>query len=351
MIEILNLGPNEYKNWVSYQDEYIIQSFAGNSLVNHKVWGRFREGYIPGLNISQIIDHLYNGGVCPDLIIIPASIFIHKDYDDRKIFETLENISKRTVIAFTLSDPWRFNELIIKLTEKYTPKFWFFYFKDIVDQYNASVFSSTSTKAYVLPICVGRRYFNMGMERDIDIGLIGRCEIDGSPLTARQIKRVKRSLAILDEPTLSKLRNKLNKKKYANQWPELILNLNRCLTSWNGAVTPKGKQGVYVTPTRFVEAAACGAISIVPFDFKELNEYYFPKDSYITVNNSIQKTCDNIAELRSDSKLYHRISNRAYKLVMGNHQAENRVMFILDLLQGKESADARDYYKFSLSSG
>ena len=100
-------------------------------------------------------------------------------------------------------------------------------------------------------------------------------------------------------------------------------------------------KGRYAT-LRFVEAPACGALTMTPYDFDDLNEYYFPKDAYLSCDDDVGKARGIIQSLDKDA--YLRLQERAYEIVMNNHQMRNRVTYLMDILNGKASADPRDYY-------
>ncbi len=339
MIEVLTLGPNDYRAWLTYEHEYLNDAFAVEPSVSLKTWGRYRPGYVAGLTASEIVERLY-GSSRPDLIVIDISRYNSKP-DDRKLFDGLQVLSKKAVLIFRCNDPWRFMPVFRELSEKIAPDYWLVPIERFASIYNEHLRSNKGT-AYMFPYCIGRRYFNMGLEREYDLGLIGRCEINDKPLRPGNFRF---KLKAFHEAALSHVRRKLGEKNYLQRHSALILNLNRCLTSWNSPARIKGAEGYHI-PFRYVEAPACGAVSIVPFDHPDLNKYYFPKDTYLNCEGSLQRAVELIKNLRQDTGTLLDIQARAYRHVMGNHVAGNRVKFMISLFNGavREGMDVRDYY-------
>ena len=187
------------------------------------------------------------------------------------------------------------------------------------------MFDDGESKVYFFPHAVGRRYLNKIGDRPYDLALIGRVQNNGRPVTAQDFKGLK-----LLQPRPYRHRTEA--------FAQLIHNLNLCKTSWNAPLHEKS------VTLRFVEAPAYGTISMVPHHFEELNRYYFPRDSYLVCDDEPKKAVEIIRSLTKDKDRYLAIQERAYKIVMSNHQMSNRVQYLIDIVSGKTDADVRDYY-------
>ena len=56
----------------------------------------------------------------------------------------------------------------------------------------------------------------------------------------------------------------------------------------------------------------------------------------------------NIDFIKKNPEDFYNIQSSAYKFVMNNHQASNRVDFIVDLIKGRSNIQALDYYRLSI---
>ncbi|MBF0474077.1 MAG: glycosyltransferase family 1 protein, partial [Nitrospirae bacterium] len=185
------------------------------------------------------------------------------------------------------------------------------------------------------------------IDRKYDLGLIGRCHNNDKDISAWKLKL---HLKVFEEGNLGIVRRSVGADNYLDRYSTLVLNLNQCLTSWNSPVCPKGmEKGSYSTPLRFIEAPSCGAVMVCPFDYPELNEYYYPKKAYINCDSDLSKAIKQIKELRKNTEAFLELQNIAYRYVMANHQTKNRVDFILDLINGNTDTDVRNYYKMPLN--
>jgi hypothetical protein len=347
MIEFLSLGPNNYQTWLTYEEEYLNDALSLEPSVRLKTWGRERPDYVPNLTATEVVERLYAGGR-PDVILIDASHRMSAHPDDVRLFEGLETLSKRCTLLFRTADPWRFLASFKELAAKVTPRIWFVHSARFTQYFNDSLLQGTGGRAYMFPYCFGRRYFNMGLERKFDVGLIGRCQLNGRKLSPWTLRL--KGVSVLSEASLSHFRKMLGHDGYLQRYATHVLNLNRCLTAWNSPVSPKNFPDHLHTPFRYVEAPACGAISMTPMDIPELNDYYFPPETYLNCEGRLDRAIEHIKSLRQNPARFLELQQRAYRFVMANHQAVNRVRFILDLLNGKMDADARDYYEIPLSA-
>jgi hypothetical protein len=345
MKEILILGPNKYKEWLTYAIEYLYEAFIVEPSVNVKAWGRYREGYIPGLSLKEAIEHMY-GTRQPDAIIMNIGILNSDDNDDKLIVKGLEELSKDIILIFRCDDPWRFLTKIVEIYERIQPHYILVVSSLFVDLFNEKL-KGTKTKTYMVPCDAGRRYFNMAIDRKYDLGLIGRCHNNDTDISSWKLKL---HLKVFEEGNLGVVRRSVGREHYLNRYSTLVLNLNHCLTSWNSPVVPKGmEKGNYSTPLRFVEAPSCGAVMVCPFDYPELNEYYYPKKAYINCESNLNTAIKQIKYLRKNTEAFLELQNLAYRYVMANHQTKNRVDFYLDLINGNSDTDARNYYKMPLN--
>ncbi len=354
MIRILNIGPNEYRHWLTYEGEYLTEAFMREPDVEVQAWGRFRERYEPGLRLPEVVERLFSGK-WPDVILFDTSLIRSDVVEDRSFTADLKEAASKSFLVYRTSDPWRFRPYFSEWIEKFNAPVWLVHSERYTDLMNAEL-RGTGSQAYMFPYFLGRRYSDLGLERVFDLGMIGRCEItiDGIPQTLKpkfiQKHAGKRKLKVFSEPPLSVVRRKLSREKYLDRYSKLILNLNQCFSSWNSPVRPKGETFPH-TPCRYIEAPACGAITVTPQQYDELNRYYFPRDAYVFCEGSMEKAVQEIARLREDDEAAHRLRTKAYKTAMSNHQAENRAKFILGLLngRGRETMNCRDFYGVPLA--
>lgn len=343
MINVLMLSPNEYVNWLTYEFEYLIDAFRGDERFSVQAYGRFRPGYNSKDRATEVLEKLYSG-TYPDLLIIDISLLGELHTEDKVLFDIVKLVSSKSFIIFKTADPWRQIDWIDDLVREYRPNAFIVHSGLYTDLFNQKL-NSSEVKAYMFPYCFGRRYFDMGIERKFDLGLIGRCELDNELLSKRSFrKKINEKIEIYYEPSLSKIRKKIGFKNYLNRYSSLILNLNHCKASWNTPVRPKQNRDYFHTPFRFVEAPACGTLTVAPFHFKELNEFYFPQGTYFCLENDIDNLDDVLRNIKNNSDSFLEKKENAYRMVMKNHQASNRVNFIHDIFQMKNDIEARDYY-------
>ncbi|MDA8792862.1 hypothetical protein N9N67_06420 [Bacteriovoracaceae bacterium] len=345
MIKVLTLSSNKYFDWLTYEMEYLNDAFQRDLGFDLKSYGAYRPDYDESLNAYQVIEKLY-GISFPDVVLIDISIL--PEESSKLLFEIVKILKSKSILIFKTADPWRQLRWVEELEEKFSPDFYLVHSKRLTNEFNKKLIGKKAT-AHMFPYCFGRRYFDLGLERKYDIGLIGRCQLNGELLSKRSFrKKTSKDLSIFYESSLTKLRSKLGQKNYLQRYAQLILNLNLCKSSWNSPVAPKGYEGHFHTPFRYVEAPACGAISITPTHFEELNEYYYPPRSYFCCDNDSLKARDFLIQLKTEPDSIIEMKNLGYDISMGNHQAENRTDFIKDLIKGNESADVRDHYKVDI---
>jgi hypothetical protein len=345
MLQFLRLGPNEYRSWLTYEGEYLNETLRCHPRVKLKIWGRFREGYRPGQDARAIVERLYGSDV-PDVIMIDSSHTGSDHPDDHLLFNGLKELRKRCILIFQSADPWRFQKQFQEFAETIRPHFWLVHSNHFTSKWNVFLKGESAT-AHMFPYCIGRRYQDLGLERKYDLGLIGRCQLpQGRGILKPWPFRIK-GLKVFHEAELSIVRRRMKPEQYVDRFATTITNLNQCLASWNSLVTPKGSISPH-TPFRYLEAPACGAISLTTELSEELTEYYFPESTMLNCNGSKEEAIRLILQMRQHPEEFLEKQQAAYKVVMGNHQAENRVAFLLDLISGKEDADVRDYYNFPL---
>lgn len=339
-LNILHLSSNEYVSWLTYCSEYINEAFEHRLDVEFKVWGKYRPGFEAGLNGAQVVKKLYTGTL-PDAIIVDSSMAQSADPEIRCLIDGLEQLREKTLLIWRTADPWRFVASHRAHAERIKPQIWLSHFDFFTEQLNEQL--PQGCRAYTFPFAIGRRYFNLRLDRKYDLGLIGRCEHAGKPLNRWKFGLKNRVLAV---PPLSKFRQ-MKPRKYIDHVMDLVMNLNQCRFSWNSPVKPKATPQ-FLIGLRFVEAPACGAVSLVSFPTDELTRFYFPKDAFVDSEQSLERAKEILAESRSAPEKYRRIAARAYQVVMANHQMDNRVEFLLALIRGNAGANARDFYKIKL---
>jgi len=279
--------------------------------VDLRVWGRDRPGYIRGLSAVDVIRHLYGDGY-PDVVIVHSSMEKHKDAEDVAIFKGMETISKHCTVVWRTFDCFP-NKIGFYTNQirKYKPSLVLVWYPGQVKE----LYKATGARVHFFPHAVGRRYYNKNCNRPYDIGLIGRCEHKGSPLTTANFGKLKAFVPPRRKTRLEKGNN-------------LINNLNLCRFSWNSPVLNKH------TSLRFVEAPACGTISLIPGHFKELDAY-FPPDTYV-ICNSMKGAIRTIK--RMPVQKYLRIQQQAYQHVMTYHTMDSRISYLMDLIRGREGS-------------
>lgn len=347
MIKILSIWPNFYQHWLTYEGEYINEALHLHPDVELKTWGRSRPGYVGGLDYPAIKERLY-GSDHPDVILVDSSSYKSHHEHDRKIFEGMEDYRNKSLIIFTTADPWRFIEEFKYFHDKIQPHYWTC-FSLRYTQIFKEILKGSSSSVHFVPLCLGRRYYNMGLEREHDLALIGRCQINLSePVKPRSFWF---KLKVYHEGSLSLVRKKMKPDQYMKRVPNLIMNLNQCFASWASPVKIKNDPGLSV-PFRYLETPACGTILMTSQEFPEINDYYYPKGTYLCCDNNFESCVKQIKALRADSDRYLEMQKKAYKIVMGNHQGEHRVRFLLDLIDGRanEKTDIRDYYNINIHS-
>ena len=294
--------------------------------VELRTWGRFRPFYKPGLNAVQVVEHLY-GSSYPDVVIVHSTMSKHPESQDRRLLERLEDLRSRCTIVWRTFDPWDV-EFYKAQYERYQPQIWLTWYPEYAGLFQ-SMFDKAKTRVYLFPLAVGRRFLSKWDDRPYDLALVGRCTNDGD------------SLSESDFNGLKVLRTRRPRRR-TDAFAQLIEDLNRCRVSWNSPL-----RGKFAT-LRFVEAPACGTISLTPNHFRDLNAYYFPKDAYLTCNGNLESAIEMIRSMRHDREEYFRLQEKAYRIVMNNHQMRNRVMYLMDILNGKVDADPRDYYGIAI---
>ncbi len=310
-MKILHLCLGLYNFWTTYEGEYLNESLMARPDTNLKMWGRDRLYYKDGMNAIDVVKHLY-GDDCPDVIIVHSTMQKHKDVGDQRLLEGIESLRQNSVIVWRIFDcfkkrlPFYRDQL-----NQYKPHFSLVWYPDQVENLQKAV--GRSSKVCFFPHSVGRRYFSKNCNRRYDIALIGRCGI-----TPKELPKLK----VYTPPSRSTRPEKGN---------NLVHDLNLCRFSWNSPMA-----GSYAT-LRFVEAPACGAISAVPFHFKQLDNY-FPRDCYLVCDKNPSRQ---IRSMSPDE--YLTMQERAYKVAINNHTMDRRVEYLMDLIQGKDVV-AQDYY-------
>lgn len=308
-MRVLHFCLGLYNFWTTYEGEYINESLMARPDIDLKVWGRDRIGYMRGLSSVDVIRHLY-GDDYPDVVIVHSSMEKHKDPEDLSIFKGMETLSKHCVVVWRTFDCFPNKiDFYANQIRKYKPSLVLVWYPDQVKQLH----KSTGAKVRFFPHAVGRRYFNKNCIRPYDIGLIGRCEHNGAPLTTANFGKLK----VFVPP---------KRKTRPDKGNNLVNDLNLCRFSWNSPVINKH------TSLRFVEAPACGAISMIPGHFKELDSY-FPTGTYVTCG-SIKSAIRTIR--RMPVQKYLRIQQAAYQHVISYHTMDSRIAYLLDLIRGEE---------------
>lgn len=314
-MKILSLCLGLYDFWHTYEGEYINESLMARPDVELKVWGRDRIGYIPGFNVIDVIKHLY-GNNFPDAIVVHSSMEKHEDVNDRKLFEKMETLHDCTKLVWRTFDCFgKKMNFYLNQIKKYRPFLVLSWYIDHVEELNKQV--GKISKICWFPHSIGRRYFNKNASRQYDLALIGRCD----NFTPSHFC----GLNVYVPP---------NRKSRPEKGQSLISDLNLCKFSWNSPL-----EGKYAT-LRFVEAPACGTVSILPKIFDQL-KLYFPEDTYIIAKDPMQ-ACKIIKSMSVED--YLSIQQRAYKVVINNHSTDIRVNYLIDLLNNK-NVKATDYFK------
>ncbi len=313
-MKILHLCLGLYNFWTTYEGEYINEALMEHPDVDLRMWGRDRVYYKDGLNALEAVQEIYGSGK-PDVIIVHSTMEKHKNKLDRRLLSGLEELRKSCFIVWRTFDcfPKRVPFYVDQI-KRYKPQLVLTWYPDHADALASQVGSIARVKFF--PHAVGRRYFNKNCDRAFDLALIGRC--DGkSPGDFNPLK-------VYVPPQRETRPEKGN---------NLVNDLNQCKFSWNSPV--KGKYSTL----RFVEAPACGTVSIVPKKFDQLR-LYFPDDCQIFCesNTDVVNTIHGIS-----SEEYKSIQQRAYKVVMNNHTMTQRIPYLLDLIDGKD-VQPQDYY-------
>tara|TARA_B100001971_G_scaffold209087_1_gene232024 strand:+ start:512 stop:1489 length:978 start_codon:yes stop_codon:yes gene_type:complete len=321
-MRILHLSTNPYNYWSTYEGEYLNEALMECPGIELRAWGRFRPFFVPNLNAVEIVEHLY-GNDFPDVVIVHSTLSRHEDLSDQKMMVGLEILRQRCILVWRTFDPWKL-DYYREQYERYRPHIWLVWYPGYVKHFE-SMFDEKETKVYLFPHAVGRRYLNKMSPRPYDLLLLGRCQNDGKSVSKRDFRGLK-----VFQPRRFRRRTAA--------FAEYIRQLNLCKATWSSPY-----QGKYAT-LRFVEAPACGTLSVVPHHFDDLNEYYFPQDAYLVCEGNLSKAVEVLRSLDRDKDTFFRLQERAYKIVMNNHRMRNRVMYLIDILNGKYDADPRDYY-------
>jgi len=310
-MKVLHFCLGLYNFWTTYEGEYINESLMARSDIDLRIWGRDRIGYIPGLSAVDVIKHLY-GNDYPDIVIVHSSMEKHKDVKDTTIFNGMEKINKRCILVWRTFDCFpNKQDFYIKQIKKYNPSIVLVWYPGQV----STLKKLTGSNVYFFPHAVGRRYYNKNCIRPYDIGLIGRCQHKERALLPKHFGNLK----VFTPP---------GRKTRPDKGNNLVNDLNLCKFSWNSPV-----HGSH-TSLRFVEAPACGAISVVPNHFRELDGY-FPHGSYI-VCESVKNAIRQIKNMSTEE--YIHIQQLAYKHVMKHHTMDRRVEYLLDIVSGKNTS-------------
>ena len=340
-MNIISLSPNKYAKWLTYEDEYLIDSLNTTKDVSHMAWGDGREGFSYDLLFEDLVKIFYKGSIDAVLTSFP-NFFDIKSHD---LYESLKRyrVGKEIKIITKIPDPWRFMNKLEYFDKEYSPDFYLVPSSYYVNLINKKL---GQDKAYMFPYFLGRRYENFGLKRKFDIALIGRCQNGNSKKLINPWQFRLSGLKVFHEKQLSKIRARVKEDQYLSRLHTTPLNLNNSLTSWNSPVYISGDQKH--VPLRYIESAGCGTISISSESFMDLNDYYFSSDSYFDAKQNIKEAINFIKFIRKDSEHFIDLQSIAYKKVMSNHLAENRKLFILDLLNGNLSTDVRDFYSMAI---
>lgn len=345
-LNILNISNNSYKEWLTFEGEYINEAFEMRSDISLLKWGLYRDDINQSKKYSNSLDDsilCFYGHSNVDAVIVGINdIFTMNVGADKSLLSWLKENKKKFKLLIRVNDPWRFSEKIKIVVNELSPAHIFLpsiHSKKIISE----KFEHTYTRFHILPYCIGRRFFNMGIDREYDLAMIGRCQIDNKNISPYNFLF---GYKVFSESSLSKIRNNTNQKHYFSRIMNTVINLNKSKAAFNSPVIVKGSKDIYHTPFRYLEAAACGAVSLSTFSFYELNELYFPKNTYIDCNNSLKTMKLRLNEIKKCPEEFTETRLLAFKYVMLNHQASNRVEFMVDLIKGVNNIIAMDYYKF-----
>lgn len=319
MIKVLHLCLGLYNFWTTYEGEYINESLLGRQDIDLKVWGRDRIGYVPNLTATDIVSHLY-GDEHPDIIIVHSSMEKHDHPEDQKCFNGLQDLRQKSIIFWRTFDCFgKKADFYINQIKRYKPQKVLVWYPDHAEYLQQCL--GGISEVHFFPHSVGRRYYNKMCERSFDLALIGRCDLNGRRLSEKNF-----SVKTYVPP---------KRDTRALKGANLINDLNMCKFSWN---SPVG--GKYCS-LRFVEAPACGTISLIPSHFDQL-DLYFPRDNYVICNSSTKSANKVISRMSAEE--YTDIQQKAYKTVINNHSTDRRIDLLLDLAVGKK-VKYNDYYK------
>jgi hypothetical protein len=347
-MNILNIANNLYKDWLSYEGEYINEAFDLRDDVHLLKWGEYRDGINQSLKYSDSLDHcmsIHFKGSFADVVVVSINdIFTMKVDGSTLLLDWIKKNRSSFMLLIRVNDPWRFsNQIKIAVLDLLADHIFIpsSYYKERFE----GAYCYNKTKFHLLPYCIGRRYLNFGIDREYDIAMIGRCQVNQKTVNPYAFRF---KYKVFYEKQLSYVRKRLNKKDYFSRINNTVINLNKSKASLNSPVVVEDGQSIYHTPFRYLESAACGAISISSQSFPELNKLYFPKFTYIDCNNSIIEIKKNLDAIKKHPEDFYDLQLSAYKFVMQNHQGYNRVEFIIDLIKGRKNINALDYYKIGM---
>lgn len=318
-MNILHLCLGLYNFWTTYEGEYINESIMRRKDCFLKIWGRNRPGYKKGLKYQDIVSRLYGANNYPDVVIVHSSMQKHDDKYDKIIFEGLETARENSMVIWRTFDAFgNKRKFYVDQIKRYKPQIVLSWYKRHVEEIQHRIKNVSTVKWF--PHSVGRRYFNKNENRKFDIGLIGRCELKDNRLEKKHFPKIK----VFIPPKRNSRPEKGN---------NLVNDLNLCRFSWNSPAN--GETGL-----RFIEAPACGTISMVPAHFRNLDDL-FSRECYVVCDNNLKKAQKIMSNMSSDEFIC--IQQRAYKEVMNRHTMDLRIEYLMDLINGK-NRDPKDYY-------
>ena len=190
-MNILNISNNLYKDWLSYEGEYINEEFESRNDIYLLKWGQYRDGINQSLRYMDSLDSCIGShfkGSFPDVVIVSINdIFTMKVGHNILLLDWIKSNRKRFMLLIRINDPWRFHDKVKTVVFDLFADCVFIpslHYKKIFED----AYLGVKTRFYVLPYCVGRRYLNFGIDREYDIAMIGRCQINSKIVNPYRFK-------------------------------------------------------------------------------------------------------------------------------------------------------------------